>query len=136
MASNVWRSLLALEARRSRLAENRQGRFVIGGEVTIRGVDGVADFSAQHSRKQDYVVQLYAFGIMALDGRLPLSMRKTNLDRLLRGHLQKFDDVIARGEPKAGTPPRRPATKLNPRCERSLYLSSLAISRADSAGIP
>jgi bifunctional non-homologous end joining protein LigD len=86
--------------------KNRQSRFVIDGEVTIRGVDGVADFSALHSRKQDYVVQLYAFNIMALDGRLPLSIRKTNLDRLLRGHLQKFDGVIARGERHATATPR------------------------------
>ena len=51
------------------------------------GVDGVSDFNALHSRKHDGEVQLYAFDIMALDGedlrRLPLSMRKTNLDRLL-----------------------------------------------------
>ena len=51
------------------------------------GVDGVADFKALHSRKHDVEVQLYAFDIMALDGddlrSLPLSMRKTNLARLL-----------------------------------------------------
>ena len=51
------------------------------------GVDGVADFDALHSRKHDEEVQLYAFDILALDGddlrRLPLSMRKTNLARLL-----------------------------------------------------
>jgi bifunctional non-homologous end joining protein LigD len=38
------------------------------------------------SRKHDAEVQLYAFYVLALDGedlrRLPLSMRKTNLDRL------------------------------------------------------
>src|SRR5258707_13869157 len=42
---------------------------------------------ALHSRKHDHEVQLYAFDILALDGedlrRLPLSMRKTNLARLL-----------------------------------------------------
>jgi len=42
---------------------------------------------ALHSRKHDHEVQLYAFDIVALDGedlrRLPLSMRKTNLARLL-----------------------------------------------------
>ena len=40
-----------------------------------------------HSRKHDAEVQLYAFDILALDGDdlrgLPLSMRKTNLARLL-----------------------------------------------------
>jgi ATP-dependent DNA ligase len=51
------------------------------------GVDGIADFNALHARKHDHEVQLYAFDIMALDGEdlrgLPLSMRKTNLTRLL-----------------------------------------------------
>jgi bifunctional non-homologous end joining protein LigD len=40
-----------------------------------------------HSRKHDDEVQLYAFDILALDGddlrNLPLSLRKTNLARLL-----------------------------------------------------
>jgi bifunctional non-homologous end joining protein LigD len=53
----------------------------------VLGVDGVADFDALHSLKHDSEVQLYAFDILALDGddlrRLPLTMRKTNLDRLL-----------------------------------------------------
>ena len=44
-------------------------------------------FDALHSRKHDEEVQLYAFDILALDGedlrRLPLSMPKTNLQRLL-----------------------------------------------------
>ena len=52
------------------------------------GVDGVADFNALHSRKHDDEVQLsMPFDILALDGEdlrsLPLTMRKTNLDRLL-----------------------------------------------------
>ena len=65
----------------------RQTRFVIDGEAVVLGVDGVADFDALHSRKHDDEVQPYAFDILALDGddqrRLPLSMRKTNLARLL-----------------------------------------------------
>ena len=65
----------------------RQTRFVIDGEAVVLGVDGVADFDALHSRKHDEEVELYAFDILALDGddlrRLPLSMRKTNLARLL-----------------------------------------------------
>ena len=32
------------------------------------GVDGIADFNALHSRRQDEDVQLYAFDILALDG--------------------------------------------------------------------
>ena len=51
------------------------------------GVDGVSDFEALHSRQHDEEVQLYAFDILALDGEdlrsLPLSLRKTNLARLL-----------------------------------------------------
>jgi ATP-dependent DNA ligase len=65
----------------------RQTRFVLDGEAVVLGVDGVADFDALHSRKHDEEAQLYAFDILALDGddlrRLPLSMRKTNLARLL-----------------------------------------------------
>jgi len=53
----------------------------------VLGVDGIADFEALHSRKHEDEVQLYAFDILALDGDdlrgLPLSMRKTNLARLL-----------------------------------------------------
>jgi ATP-dependent DNA ligase len=53
----------------------------------VLGVDGIADFNALHSRRHDEAVQLYAFDILALDGEdlrsLPLSMRKTNLARLL-----------------------------------------------------
>ena len=67
--------------------KNRIKRFVIDGEAVVLGVDGVADFDALHSRKHDEEVQLYAFDVLALDGedlrRLPLSMRKTNLARLL-----------------------------------------------------
>ena len=64
----------------------RQTRFVIDGEAVVLGVDGVADFDALHLRKHAEA-QLYAFDLLALDGenlrRLPLSMRKTNLARLL-----------------------------------------------------
>jgi bifunctional non-homologous end joining protein LigD len=67
--------------------KNRRRQFVIDGEAVVLGIDGVADFNALHSRKHDQEVQLYAFDVMALDGedlrRLPLSMRKTNLARLL-----------------------------------------------------
>jgi hypothetical protein len=60
---------------------------VIDGEAVVLGVDGIADFDALHSRRHDDEVQLYAFDILALDGEdlrgLPLSMRKTNLARLL-----------------------------------------------------
>jgi bifunctional non-homologous end joining protein LigD len=62
---------------------------VIDGEAVVLGVNGVSDFNALHSRKQNDEVQLCAFDVLAVDGDdlrdLPLSMRKTNLDRLLRG---------------------------------------------------
>jgi bifunctional non-homologous end joining protein LigD len=67
--------------------KNRHKQFVIDGEAVVLGVDGIADFEALHSRKHEDEVQLYAFDILALDGDdlrgLPLSMRKTNLARLL-----------------------------------------------------
>jgi bifunctional non-homologous end joining protein LigD len=53
----------------------------------VLGVDGIADLNALHSRQHDDEVQLYAFDILTLDGEdlrpLPLSLRKTNLARLL-----------------------------------------------------
>jgi ATP-dependent DNA ligase len=67
--------------------KNRHRQFVIDGEAVVLGIDGVADFNALHSRKHDHEVQLYAFDIMAVDGEdlraHPLSLRKTNLARLL-----------------------------------------------------
>lgn len=69
--------------------KNREPHFVIDGEAVVLGLDGVSDFNALHSRKHDCEVQLYAFDVLALGGEdlrpLPLSMRKANLARLLRG---------------------------------------------------
>jgi bifunctional non-homologous end joining protein LigD len=66
---------------------NRSSSFVIDGEAVLLGVDGISDFNGLHSRRHDDEVQLYAFDILALDGedlrKLPLTMRKTNLARLL-----------------------------------------------------
>src|ERR1700750_1489199 len=65
----------------------RKTRFIIDREAVVLGVDGISDFNALHSRRHDYEVQLYAFDMLAGDGddyrRLPLTMRKTNLARLL-----------------------------------------------------
>jgi ATP-dependent DNA ligase len=51
------------------------------------GVDGISDFNALHSGKRNDEVQLCALDVLAMDGedlrRLPLSMRKANLARLL-----------------------------------------------------
>jgi ATP-dependent DNA ligase len=67
--------------------KNRAKQFVIDGEAVVLGVDGVSDFEALYSRRCDDQVQLYAFDLLTLDGddlrQMPLSMRKTNLARLL-----------------------------------------------------
>jgi bifunctional non-homologous end joining protein LigD len=67
--------------------KNRQKRFVIDGEAVIPGVDGISDFNALHSGRHNEEVQLCAFDVLALDDddlrKLPLSMRKANLQRLL-----------------------------------------------------
>jgi ATP-dependent DNA ligase len=66
---------------------NRNASFVIDGEPVLLGVDGRSDFNGLHSRKHDAEVEFYAFDILVSDGedlrKLPLSMRKTNLARLL-----------------------------------------------------
>lgn len=70
--------------RSSSALKNRRKQFVIDGESVLLGVDGIADFNALHSRKQDDEVQLYAFDIMALDSddlrELPLTKRKVRLE--------------------------------------------------------
>ena len=67
--------------------KNRASSFVIDGEAVPLGVDGISDFDGLHSRRFDAEVQLYAFDALMVDGddlrQLPLSMRKTNLARLL-----------------------------------------------------
>jgi len=67
--------------------KNRQKHFVLDGEAIIRGVDGYSDFNALHSGRHNDEVELIAFDILAVNGDdlrgLPLSMRKTNLQRLL-----------------------------------------------------
>ena len=67
--------------------KNRIRQFVIDGEAVVLGVDGISDFKALHSGRHNEEVQLCAFDVLAMDGddlrRLPLSMRKANLERLL-----------------------------------------------------
>jgi bifunctional non-homologous end joining protein LigD len=66
---------------------NRHSSFVLDGEAVLLGVDGRSDFNGLHSRKHDAEVEFYAFDWLVCDAedlrRLPLSMRKTNLLRLL-----------------------------------------------------
>jgi bifunctional non-homologous end joining protein LigD len=65
----------------------REDRFVLDGEAVLLGIDGVSDFDGLHSRKHDQAVQFYAFDMLAGGGddhrKLPLSLRKQNLARLL-----------------------------------------------------
>jgi hypothetical protein len=69
--------------------KNRHKHFVIDGEAIVRGVDGYSDFNALHSGKHNEEVELIAFDVLAMDGddlrSPPLTMRKTNLQRLLGG---------------------------------------------------
>ncbi|ODM77880.1 RNA ligase family protein [Bradyrhizobium elkanii] len=62
-------------------------RFVLDGEAVVLDVRSYSDFDALISRRHDDEVQLYAFDVLELEGedlrRLPLSMRKANLQRLL-----------------------------------------------------
>jgi ATP-dependent DNA ligase len=60
---------------------NRNSSFVIDGEAVLLGVDGVSDFNGLHSRQRDDEVEFYGDGDDLR--KLPLSMRKTNLQRLL-----------------------------------------------------
>ena len=83
--------------------KNRQKRFVIDGEAVILGVDGISDFDALHSGKHDEEVQLCAFDILVEGSddlrKLPLSMRKANLERLLARRPEGiFVNPFERGE--------------------------------------
>jgi len=65
----------------------RIGSFVLDGEAVLLGVDGRSDFDGLHGRQHNDEVQFYAFDVLMSDGddlrKLPLSMRKANLARLL-----------------------------------------------------
>ena len=65
----------------------RVASFVLDGEAVLLGVDGRSDFDKLHGRQHNDEVQFYAFDVLMSDGddlrKLPLSMRKANLARLL-----------------------------------------------------
>ena len=65
----------------------RIGSFVMDGEAVLLGADGRSDFDGFHSRQHNDEVQFYAFDVLMSEGddlrKLPLSMRKTSLARLL-----------------------------------------------------
>jgi bifunctional non-homologous end joining protein LigD len=64
------------------------GSVILDAEVVWIGSDGVADFSALHSRVNDQSAVALAFDLMSLDGedfqRLPHSERKTVLRKVLK----------------------------------------------------
>jgi bifunctional non-homologous end joining protein LigD len=64
----------------------RSKQFVLDGEAVLLDLQGLSDFDGLMARQNDEEVQLYAFDILALDGddlrKLPLHLRKTNLQRL------------------------------------------------------
>jgi bifunctional non-homologous end joining protein LigD len=68
--------------------------IVLYGEAVLLGVDGRSDFNGLHTRRYDHEVEFYAFDILVSDGedvrRLPLSMRKASLARLLARHVDGF----------------------------------------------
>jgi bifunctional non-homologous end joining protein LigD len=83
--------------------KNRQKRFVLDGEAVVLGVNGISDFDALHSGRHNEEVQLCAFDILAEGGddlrKLPLHLRKTNLDRLLARRPEGiFVNPFERGE--------------------------------------
>ena len=69
------------------LRNRTSSSFVIDGEAVLLGVDGRSDFNGLHSRRHDDEVQFYAFDCLVNNGddlrKLPLSLRKGNLARLL-----------------------------------------------------
>ncbi|MEY9179753.1 DNA ligase [Bradyrhizobium sp. USDA 313] len=81
----------------------RQEQFVLDGETVVLNVDGMSDFDALHSGKHNAEAQFYAFDMLSGEGddyrRLPLSMRKANLARLLARRAQGiFLAPFERGE--------------------------------------
>ena len=81
----------------------RSTSFVLDGEAVLLGVDGISDFDGLHSRKHNDEVQFYAFDMLVTDGedirKLPFTMRKTNLARLLARRVDGiFISDFERGE--------------------------------------
>lgn len=81
----------------------RIGSFVMDGEAVLLGADGRSDFDGLHSRQHNDEVQFYAFDVLMSEGddlrKLPLSMRKTSLARLLARRINGiFLSDFERGE--------------------------------------
>jgi ATP-dependent DNA ligase len=89
--------LIVEAAHRIRIAS-----FVLDGEAVLLGADGRPDFDGLHRQHNDEV-QFYAFDVLMSDGddlrKLPLSMRKANLARLLARRIDGiFLSDFERGE--------------------------------------
>ena len=73
----------------------RQKQFVMDGEVVVLGKGGVSDFDALASRKHDKRAMLYAFDLLAGEGKdlrgLPLFVRKAGLAQLV---LREVDGIF------------------------------------------
>ena len=85
---------------------------MLDGEAVLLGADGRSDFNGLHSRRHDDGVQFYAFDCLVSDGddlrTLPLSMRKTNLARLLARRVDgTFMSDFEQGEIGPGSIPSR-----------------------------
>ena len=81
----------------------RIGSFVLDGEAVLLGEDGRSDFDGLHNRLHNDEVQFYAFDVLMSDGddlrKLPLSMRKASLARLLARRINGiFLSDFERGE--------------------------------------
>ena len=81
----------------------RIGSFVLDREAVLLGVDGRSDFDGLHSGQHNDQVQFYAFDVLMSDGddlrKLPLSMRKASLARLLTRRVNGiFPSDFERGE--------------------------------------
>jgi bifunctional non-homologous end joining protein LigD len=68
--------------------KNRRKQFVIDGEAVILGIDGIADFNALHSGKQNDQVQFCAFDVLAIEGE---DVRDLPLKQELIERLQQED---------------------------------------------
>jgi bifunctional non-homologous end joining protein LigD len=81
----------------------KHSQFIIDGEICVLDVQGISDFNALHSNKQNDEAQLYAFDLVATGGEdlrdIPLLNRKGRLEKLLRGRSQCiFVASFERGE--------------------------------------
>lgn len=80
----------------------RPTSFVLDGEAVLLGLDGISDFDGLHSRKHNDEIEFYAFDVLVSDGadlrKLPLTMRKTNLARLLAREVSGIHLAREQGE--------------------------------------